>query len=257
MLSRREQSVHAAEKQKRHQHGLAAADGPVNHPSVRRDEHERDQTIRRRETHGPGDRVGRDIFMYSITLDPEHDTPEVLKAFHEAFHIAPGWLFLTGKPEDIDLIRYKLGERSRSLAEHRHEAPLGNDRTGQWTKVSPYDDLDRIVETILEMDPAWRAQRKRGNKQNYDYANVAAARIGDQRGQGLFIKACAACHTIGQEDHVGPDLMGVTARRTTAAAEPRSSPVRRPSASRTNWPFGGSGVCSVTPASSSALALAR
>src|SRR5438128_5940108 len=45
-----------------------------------------------------GSRVGRDIFMYSITLAPEHDTPPVLRAYAEQFDIKPGWTFLTGQP---------------------------------------------------------------------------------------------------------------------------------------------------------------
>src|SRR5712691_7074524 len=56
-----------------------------------------------------GDRMGREIFFYSITIDPEHDTPAVLKAYAERFHAGPGWLFLTGKKADIDLISKKLG----------------------------------------------------------------------------------------------------------------------------------------------------
>jgi protein SCO1/2 len=56
-----------------------------------------------------GERVGRDVFMYSITLDPENDTPKVLKEYAEQFGAGPGWLFLTGKREDIDAVRAKLG----------------------------------------------------------------------------------------------------------------------------------------------------
>jgi protein SCO1/2 len=56
-----------------------------------------------------GDHVGRDVFMYSITLKPEHDTPEVLKRYAEAYHAGPGWTFLTGDPKDIELLRRKLG----------------------------------------------------------------------------------------------------------------------------------------------------
>jgi putative heme-binding domain-containing protein len=37
--------------------------------------------------------------------------------------------------------------------------------------------------------------------------------LGDTPGRGLFQKACAACHTIGQGIRIGPDLAGVTARR--------------------------------------------
>src|SRR5216684_4426607 len=56
-----------------------------------------------------GDRVGKDIFFYSITIDPEHDTPRVLKAYMEKFHVGPGWTFLTGKKEDIDFLSKRLG----------------------------------------------------------------------------------------------------------------------------------------------------
>ena len=56
-----------------------------------------------------GDRVGKDIFMYSISLEPEHDTPEMLKAYAELFQVKPGWKFLTGKKADIEIIRKQLG----------------------------------------------------------------------------------------------------------------------------------------------------
>jgi hypothetical protein len=41
--------------------------------------------------------IGRDIFMYSITLEPEYDTSSVLEAYAELFKVKPGWKFLTGK----------------------------------------------------------------------------------------------------------------------------------------------------------------
>ena len=43
-----------------------------------------------------GERVGKDIFFYSISIDPKRDTPAVLKAYAEKFGVGPGWLFLTG-----------------------------------------------------------------------------------------------------------------------------------------------------------------
>ena len=60
-----------------------------------------------------GDRVGKDIFIYSITLKPEEDTPKVLNAYAKAYKVKKGWEFLTGDPKDIELLRQKLkwGER--------------------------------------------------------------------------------------------------------------------------------------------------
>jgi protein SCO1/2 len=56
-----------------------------------------------------GDRVGRDIFMYSLSLQPEYDTPAVLRDYAEGFGVGPGWLFLTGAPGDVETLRRRLG----------------------------------------------------------------------------------------------------------------------------------------------------
>ena len=69
--------------------------------------------------------VGRDIFLISMTVDPVRDTPARLKEFSQAFGAGPGWLFLTGSPQDIKLINNRLGDRSRMLSEHRNEIVLG------------------------------------------------------------------------------------------------------------------------------------
>ena len=55
-------------------------------------------------------RVGRDVFFYSITLDPKQDTPEVLKKYRAHFTKNPGWVFLTAdKPQRIERVRRALG----------------------------------------------------------------------------------------------------------------------------------------------------
>src|SRR5215207_10186360 len=62
-----------------------------------------------------GDRVGRDIFMYSITLKPEEDTPAKLKQYVKAHNIKPGWTFLTGKPDEINTLRRSLGFKDAKI----------------------------------------------------------------------------------------------------------------------------------------------
>ncbi len=56
-----------------------------------------------------GDDVGRRIFFYSITLTPETDTPAVLAEYASRHGVGPGWEFLTGAPDDVELLRKKLG----------------------------------------------------------------------------------------------------------------------------------------------------
>ena len=107
-----------------------------------------------------GDRVGRDIFMYSITLKPEHDTPAVLKQYAEDHGVRPGWLFLTGSPDDVELLRRKLGfvdpdpavDKDRS--QHTGMLRIGNDAIGSWTACPALGTADGIVRSILWMDVA-------------------------------------------------------------------------------------------------------
>lgn len=160
-----------------------------------------------------GDAVGRDIFFYSITVDPVNDTPEKLKQYAKAFHAGPGWQFLTGKLADIRAINGKLGERMRSLTEHRNEILIGNGATGEWQRDNVFGDLDRVIDSIRAMDPKWRAQVRTPSKDN---AAMASLKLDGPPGQALFIRLCAGCHTVGQGDRVGPDLNGVTSRHGRA-----------------------------------------
>ncbi len=157
-----------------------------------------------------GDRVGRDIFFYSITIDPVVDGPEVLKKYAQTYRAGPGWMFLTGEPEHIDLIRKKLGERSRSKAEHRNDVMIGNDTLGNWGRDSAFSDIKVIAESIRRMDPKHREMRR--NPGSLSMANTSYT-LHDKPGMGLFAKACSGCHTIGYGDLVGPDLAGVIERR--------------------------------------------
>ncbi|MEA2991705.1 MAG: hypothetical protein QOD40_625 [Alphaproteobacteria bacterium] len=162
-----------------------------------------------------GDLIGRDIFIYSITVDPKNDTPEKLKEYANAYGAGPGWMFLTGKEEDIRIITGKFGDRSTNdnLYDHKLEISLGNDSTGEWQRDSAFGDLDRLLFTIRSMDPKFRNELP-------VQASTSAGDVGfalDTRpGRVLFKKLCAPCHTVGVGDRAGPDLRGVTARRDNA-----------------------------------------
>jgi protein SCO1 len=157
------------------------------------------------------DRLGRDMFFVSMTVDPKNDTPERLKAYAEPFHSGPGWIFLTGSPDDIRAINRRLGEQMRSLNEHRNEIVLGNDATGEWQRNSAFGDLERVVMDIRAMDPKWR------NEVRTIAANPASDtgyQLSGQPGQALFKRLCAGCHSLKVGNRVGPDLYGVTSRRS-------------------------------------------
>jgi protein SCO1 len=160
-----------------------------------------------------GDRVGKDIFFYSISVDPKHDTPAVLKAYAKKFHAGPGWYFLTGKREDIDAVRKKIGMASRPdedpVTGHTTSLTLGNESQGQWMQDSSFDD-PHFIATMIDnwLTPGYR-------KATNSYENVPRI-TEDTAGPGatMFRTRCAACHTLGGGDSVGPDLLGVTNARS-------------------------------------------
>jgi protein SCO1/2 len=160
-----------------------------------------------------GDRMGRDVFFYSITIDPEHDTPAVLKDYAEKFHAGPGWLFLTGKQADIEAISKKLGLYTApdpaNPDGHMPFLLVGNEETGQWMRNSAVDNPSFLARTIGDWLNSWQSEKRETLK---SYAEVPA-RLTLDRGQYTFANHCAACHTIGRGDHLGPDLLGVATTR--------------------------------------------
>ena len=109
-----------------------------------------------------GDRLGREVFMYSMTLDPEHDTPEVLKAYAEKLGVKPGWAFLTGKAEDITNLRRKLGfsvsdpQRDADRTQHMGLLVIGNETFNKWSTTFVLCSPDRILQMIERVKPPSR-----------------------------------------------------------------------------------------------------
>ena len=160
--------------------------------------------------HMLGDRVGKDIFFYSISIDPENDTPETLRSYAEKFHAGPGWLFLTGKKADIDLIGRKLGlysDASLNRDGHTTDLMIGNEPTGQWMRNNATDNPRFLLMTISSLLDGFNYGKQRQAAKSY--AEAPKLLVTD-KGQYLFATRCAACHTIGHGIKIGPDLAGVT-----------------------------------------------
>lgn len=158
-----------------------------------------------------GDRVGKDIFFYALSIDPKRDKPEVLKAYAERYHVGPpAWTFLTGKKEDIDLVAKKLGlyfDPTLNRDGHTVDVMFGNEPAGQWMKNSTVDNasfLARMISTVVGNSPITKSQTS--------FAEAKPLVMYDQ-GQHLYTTQCAACHTIGHGDTIGPDLMDITRKR--------------------------------------------
>jgi protein SCO1/2 len=82
-----------------------------------------------------GERVGKEVTMISISVDPVTDTPERLKAYAAKFGAKPGWYFLTGEKKDVDEVLRKLGGYVDNKNDHTSILIAGNTKTGEWLKI--------------------------------------------------------------------------------------------------------------------------
>jgi protein SCO1 len=98
-------------------------------------------------------RGARGVTMISITVDPVHDTPGVLKEYASKFHVQPGWQFLTGQKRDIDQIRRGLGvyDPDDKKIEHMNVLTIGKESSGQWLAIEGLAKPDDIVQTVLSL----------------------------------------------------------------------------------------------------------
>lgn len=161
-----------------------------------------------------GDQVGKSVFFYSISIDPKRDTPAALKAYAQKFQAGPGWLFLTGKEEDIELISKKLGLYSNPDPSnpdgHTPVLMIGNVAGGLWMRSAALGDPRFLARRIGEfIDDRQKVEVAKSYSE--------APKLTLNGGQYLFSARCDACHTIGHGDRpTGPDLLGVTSTRDRA-----------------------------------------
>lgn len=100
-----------------------------------------------------GDRLGKDVILLSITVDPEVDTPEKLKEYAKKMGAKPGWYFLTGSRAQVDAVLSKIGQYTEARETHKNIIIAGNDRTGLWKKAlatAPSDEIWNVVATVVD-----------------------------------------------------------------------------------------------------------
>lgn len=99
-----------------------------------------------------GERVGKQVLMLSLTVDPEHDTPQVLADQAEMINAGPGWLFATGRKADIDAIRKALGMYDRfnenDGTSHVNIVTIGNEPLAQWCAIPALSAPEEIARTV-------------------------------------------------------------------------------------------------------------
>jgi len=103
-----------------------------------------------------GDRLGKDAYIISISVDPTVDTPARLKEYAGKISARPGWYFITGDKANVEFALKKLGQYVANREDHTNIILIGNERTGLWKKafgLAKSDDLNKVVESVLNDQP--------------------------------------------------------------------------------------------------------
>jgi len=101
---------------------------------------------------GLGARMGKDVHIISISVDPAMDTPASLKAYAKKLNAGPGWYFLTGDKETVAYALKKIGHFVDNKQDHLNIFIIGNERTGLWKKafgLAKSDELMKVVDSVL------------------------------------------------------------------------------------------------------------
>lgn len=98
-----------------------------------------------------GDRVGKDINMISISVDPAVDTPDALKKYATNYKVKAGWYFLTGNKADVDLVLRKVGGFVEDKDDHSTLLIVGNVETGEWLKVFAMARPTEIADSVMKV----------------------------------------------------------------------------------------------------------
>lgn len=102
-----------------------------------------------------GDKVGRDIFMYSFTLKPEADDVFAIRTYRESYGVGPGWTFLTGKPEDMETLRRGIGftdpnpRLDRDITQHIGNVRYGNEPLMLWAACPGMGKPELLVDSVM------------------------------------------------------------------------------------------------------------
>jgi protein SCO1/2 len=104
-------------------------------------------------------RMGKDLFMVNVSLQPEQDDPAALKAYAEMHHaLLPGWTFVTGDRYDVDTLSYRFFSHDhigidQDINQHAGLMKIVNDPVGRWFHADVFASTRTVLEHIHWSDP--------------------------------------------------------------------------------------------------------
>ena len=75
------------------------------------------------------------VQLVSITIDPEHDSPKVMKEYLKKYRAKPGWSFLTGSRRDIERVMTAFDAFFRDKMSHEPLTFIRSPKDDKWIRL--------------------------------------------------------------------------------------------------------------------------
>lgn len=96
---------------------------------------------------------GDKLRMISISIDPENDTPQQLKAYASKFGAGPRWEFLTGSVESVATVQRAFGTYKSDKMSHEPLTLLRSAPAKPWVRIDGFAspaDLAREYQRVVQ-----------------------------------------------------------------------------------------------------------
>jgi protein SCO1/2 len=104
-----------------------------------------------------GERLGKEVALVSVSVDPGRDTPQRLKAYATSHHAEPGWVWLTGDKTSVDEVLDGLGAYTPNFEDHPSMVLVGDGRSGNWSRFFGFPGPDQLLAVVDELAMARQA----------------------------------------------------------------------------------------------------
>jgi len=107
-----------------------------------------------------GERVGKEVQLVTITVDPARDTPARLTEYAAKHGVKPGWTWLTGPTGTVNDVLKGFGAYAPNFEDHPPLVLVGDARSGNWTRFFGFSDPKDIVAKVDELSHARHASHQ-------------------------------------------------------------------------------------------------
>jgi protein SCO1/2 len=109
-----------------------------------------------------GARLGREVGMVTVTVDPVRDTPARLKEYGARLGSGPGWSWITGPKPQVDEVLRAFGAYTPNFVDHPPLVLVGDAKTGKWLRFYGFPSPDQLLAAVGDLTAARGKPRPAG-----------------------------------------------------------------------------------------------